>query len=153
MKNSIRLLLLSMLTLTSVAYAVSVPSIEVTVAGPDGKLAFKGRTNSNGVFATGDLSPGQYVVQFSSKNTSEIKGKQYALVVSAGKKKVSADIAGEKLAGGGVAMKVDVGPKMKITGQVANGQMADGKNVKYINGKKYVYVSGETGSHLGGRWV
>ncbi len=153
MKNSIRLLLLSTLGLSTIAYGAVMPSVDVTVADSGGKLAFKGRTNSTGAFATDNLNPGVYVVQFTSKNGAEMKGKQYAVVVSAGKNKVRADVAGEKFGAGGIAMKVEMGQKMKITGSVANTQVAGGKNVKYINGKKYVWVAGETGSNLGGRWV
>jgi hypothetical protein len=76
------------------------------------------------------------------------------LVVSAGKKKVAADtVAGEKFAAGGVAMKVDVGAGLNITGQVASAGAADA-NVKIIKGKRYVWVKGgETGSNIGGHWV
>ena len=82
-----------------------------------------------------------------------MKGSQFTLVVSAGKKKVAAnDVAGEKFAAGGVAMKVDVGPKMKISGQVANAATAD-KNIKIINGKRYVWLPREMGSNIAGRWV
>ena len=48
------------------------------------------------------------------------------MVVSAGKKKVIATgVSGEKFHGGGVAMRVNVGPGLKITGQVANEQLVE----------------------------
>jgi hypothetical protein len=130
-----------------------VPAIDVVVSDASGKVAFKGKTNADGTFSTPNLAPGNYVVQFNSKS-SVLKGNQYALVVSAGKKKVAAGaVAGEKFAAGGVAMKVDVGTGLKITGQVASTAAADA-NVKIINGKRYVWVKGgETGSNIGGRWV
>src|SRR3984893_1723863 len=83
-----------------------------------------------------------------NSSSGELKGKQYAVVVSAGKKKVSANVAGEKFAGGGVAMKVDVGPGLNITGQVAaqNGPTSKG-------GKKMVWIPKQLGSNVAGHWV
>ena len=131
----------------AVAYG-AVPAMNVTVSDASGKAAFKGTTNANGTFATANLKPGNYVVQFNSKSAAA-KGSQYALVVSAGKKKVSANaVPGEKFTGGGVAMKVDVGAGLNITGQVAaetNGAMK--------NGKKMVYIPPPIGSHMPGKWV
>lgn len=99
----------------------SVPSVNVVVSDAGGKAAYNGATKANGTFATGKLQPGKYVVQFNSKNAA-LKGAQYSIVVSAGKKKVVANaIAGEKFLAGGVAMKVDVGANLNITGQVATG--------------------------------
>jgi hypothetical protein len=77
-----------------------------------------------------------------------LKGKKYALVVSAGKKKVSASIPGEKFARGGVAMKVDVGAGLNITGVVAADDAPISKN-----NKKMVWIAPELGSNLPGRWV
>jgi hypothetical protein len=83
-----------------------VPSMNVTVSDPSGKMAFKGATKNDGDFATAKLPPGNYVVQFTTK-TSSVKGGQYSIVVAAGKKKVVANaVAGEKFLGGGVALKV-----------------------------------------------
>lgn len=148
-------ILLSLLGSASLALAAT-PSINVTVADASGKVAYKGKTAANGTFSTGKLQPGNYVVQFNSDNA---KG-DYAIVVSAGKKKVTADsVAGGKFAKGGVAMKVDNSAGVNISGQVAeavkNGEstLADGTKVKVVNGKRYVWVSGGTGSNLGGRWV
>ena len=49
-----------------------------------------------------------------------MKRNRYLLVVSAGRKKViAADVPGEKLLGGGAALKINVGLGLKIAGQVA----------------------------------
>jgi hypothetical protein len=78
----------------SVVYG-AVPALSVTVSDASGKAAFRGATNATGTFATTNLKPGNYVVQFNSTN-SALKGNQYALVISAGKKKVSANAVAEK---------------------------------------------------------
>ncbi|MGI8819658.1 MAG: hypothetical protein ACR2ID_02110 [Chthoniobacterales bacterium] len=154
MKNLPAKLLLVLAIATTIAYAgAAVPPINVVVT-KDGKAAYKGSTTGNGTFATGKLEPGNYVVQFNSSNSAAKSG-EYTIVVSAGKKKVSAEgVAGEKLMQGGVAMKVDVGAGLNITGQVVavKAQAGDHK-VKIINGKRYVWTGPETGSHMGGRWV
>ena len=49
------------------------PTFKVTVSGPGGKVAFKGATNTAGIFATSNLSAGNYVVQFNSSNAA-VKG-------------------------------------------------------------------------------
>lgn len=153
MKNKIRNFSLLLCLTAASAYSASVPALDVTVSDKGGKVAFKGKTNAQGTFATTQLTPGNYIVQFNSKNGA-LKGNQYAIVVSAGKKKVNADgVSGEKFAAGGVAMKVDVGAGMKVTGQVVDAKSQSNANVKIINGKRYVWVAGETGSNLGGRWV
>jgi hypothetical protein len=123
------------------------PPVDVTVSN-SGKAAFKGKTDTKGAFATGTLQPGNYVVQFNS-NSAELKGKTYAIVVAAGKKKVTASVPGEKFARGGVAMKVDVGAGLNISGQVATG--ADGPVNK--SGKKMVWIPKKTGSNMPGHWV
>jgi len=138
------------LAAASIAYG-GVPPMNVIVSDASGKVAFKGATSASGTFATGAIAPGAYVVQFNSKS-ADLKGKQFAVVVSAGKKKVAADaVAGEKFGAGGVAMKVDVGSGTKITGQVASAVAVDNKNVKIIKGKRFVYVK-EIGSNVG-KWV
>jgi len=131
----------------SVVYG-AVPALNVTVSDASGKAAFRGATNADGTFATTNLKPGNYVVQFHSTNPA-LKGNQYALVISAGKKKVSANsVTGETFAAGGVAMKIDVGASVKITGQVA----VESK-VAMKDGKKMVWIPQRIGSNLPGRWV
>jgi hypothetical protein len=148
MKNMIRSTAMSLLLLAvSVAHG-GTPAMSVTVSDAGGKAAFKGATNSSGVFATPNLKSGNYVVQFNSNNPA-LKGKHYALVVSAGTKKVAASaVPGEKFAGGGVAMKVEVGSGLNITGQVA--AVADGA-VK--GGKEMVWIPPMLGSNLPGHWA
>src|SRR5205085_2472398 len=83
--------------------------------------AFKGVTKGDGVFATAKLPAGNYVVQFTTTNSSAKSG-LYSIVVAAGSKKVVANgVAGDKLLGAGVAMKVEVGTGLNITGQVVAG--------------------------------
>jgi hypothetical protein len=120
MKTLFGLLLGLFLVAASLANA-AIPSVNVTVSDASGKLAFKGATKNDGGFATEKLQPGNYVVQFSSKNAA-LKGGNYSIVVAAGTKKVVANgVAGEKFLAGGVAMKVNVGSGLNITGQVATG--------------------------------
>lgn len=132
-----------------------IPSMDVTVLNAAGQVAFRGPISANATFATRNLDPGDYVVQFNTKSAA-VKGNQYLLVVSAGKKKVIAtEVAGETFIRGGAAMKIHVGPGAKITGQVANDQsMARVNGLKYrvINGKRFVWVTAELGSHRGGHW-
>jgi hypothetical protein len=152
MKNLFRNLALS-LVLASMVYGAGAPPLEVTVSDASGKIAYKGRTSSTGTFSTGKLGPGNYIVQFNSKSAP---AGQYTLVVSAGKKKVSADaVEGAKFSKGGVAMKLEGVPAgMNITGQVASGAAAGSNpNVKVVNGTTYYWVKGNTGSNLGARWM
>lgn len=145
MKIIVRTLLLFVALVAATAFA-GVPPVTVTVSN-SGKATFKGTTDAKGTFATAKLEPGNYVVQFNS-NSSELKGKNYAVVVSAGKKKVAADVAGEKFGGGGVAMKVDVGAGLNITGQVAPQTGPVSKN-----GKKMVWIPPMLGSNMPGHWA
>ncbi|MGI8481007.1 MAG: hypothetical protein ACR2MF_02915 [Chthoniobacterales bacterium] len=128
----------------------------MTVSDASGQVAFRGMTNANATFATTNLRPGNYVVQFNAKSAA-LKGNQYLLVVSAGEKKVIADaVPGEKITAGGVAMRVAVGSGLKISGQVASQQLVESTanpNIMVRNGKRYAWVTAETGSNLGGHWV
>jgi len=153
------------LFLISLGYGATVPTMDVTVSSANGKVAYKGTTNANGIFATGNLEAGNYVVEFHSKNAAT-KGSKFGIAVSAGKNSVSADaVAGEKIAANGVAMKVAVAAGTKITGQVASGLAAtkavtnastgsqSNAKVKIINGKRYVWVMPQKSSLEGGHWV
>jgi hypothetical protein len=147
----------------SVANAAT-PPMAVTVSKGD-KVVYTGSTNASGVFSTGKLEPGNYVVQLNARSAAAVKNEQFTLVVSAGKKKVSADaVAGEKFTAGGVAMRVPVVNGTNITGQVVSSKDAaaaqansavgsSSDKVRIINGKRHVWVGPETGSHIGGRWV
>jgi len=148
MKKIIRSAVISFVFIAAGMANGGVPTINVTVSDAGGKAAFRGTTNTDGTFATASLKPGNYVVQFNSASGA-VKGNHYAIVVSAGTKKVSAvAVPGEKFAGGGVALKVDVGGVLNITGQVA--AEANGA-VK--NGKKMVWIAPQLGSHFPGHWV
>jgi hypothetical protein len=142
------------LIVASMAYG-AIPAMSVTVFDGNGKVAFKRALSSDGVFSTGNLPAGNYVVQFNS-NSAEVRNKSYLLVVSAGTKKVIADsVSGGEFSGGGVAMKIAVGATRKITGQVAPDQLAtttDGPKMRVVDGKRYVWVNGGTGSNLGDHW-
>ena len=159
MKMTARKILLPLiLVATSLASGAGMPPMDVTVSAEGGKLVYKGKTTAAGTFATGTVEPGKYVVQFNSNNPA-LKGSQFGFVISAGKAKVLAEaVSGNKL-GAGVAMKVDAGRGVNITGQVMNGKVggpvaASGNTkVKIIKGKRYVWVGPETGSNMGGHWV
>ena len=155
-----RILSLSILiAAASAVYGAGMPQLSVTVSDGAGHVAYKGHTNSGGTFATGKLQPGDYVVQF---NGGGMPSGNYALVVSAGKQKVMAEaVAGEKFGKGGVAMKIKVSEGMNVTGQVSSGKAgavaatagAGNAKVKIVNGKRWFWVNGSTGSNLGGHWV
>ena len=136
--------------------SASVPPMEVTVFDASGKVAFKGPTSADAAFATGNLQPGNYVVQLKTRSAAA-KDNQFLFVVSAGKKKViAAAVPGETFTGGGAAMKVTVGPGLKITGKVAkeaDRSAAGVSNYRVIDGKRYFWVIAETGSNRGGHWV
>jgi hypothetical protein len=150
MKHIIRpALFLIVLAATSLAFG-AVPPVTVTVSGPGGKVAFKGATNTAGTFATSKLGTGSYVVQFTSSNAP--KGSHYSVVISAGTKKVAANaVAAEKLAGGGVAMKIDVGAGLNITGQVVAEDKSSAPMGK--NGKPMVWISRKLGSNIAAHWA
>lgn len=148
MKNTARLSLLVVAFFAASIACGAVPAMNVTVSDASGKANFKGTTDSKGFFATANLPPGNYAVQFVS-NSAAVKGNNYSIVVSAGKKKVTAGpVPGEKFAKGGVAMKVDVGPGLNITGQVVTAMSGAVKD-----GKRMVWIPPMLGSNLPGRWV
>lgn len=160
LRDSLLLSSLALLGAATLAWA-AVPAMDVTISDSTGKVVSKLKTDSEGLFTTNSLRPGNYVVQFNSKSSG---GGPFALLVSAGKKKTSADsVAGSKFVNGGVAMRVAVDTPMSLVGQVAPvGHITLGSDqkgtkstakVKYVNGKKFVWVQGTLGSNLGGRWV
>ncbi|MDQ6624199.1 MAG: T9SS type A sorting domain-containing protein [Verrucomicrobiota bacterium] len=144
MKNLLRnALFTAVLAMASLAYGAA--PINVTVSNPSGKVVARMQTDSKGAFGTGTLPAGQYIIQLNSKDSS-MRGAHYTIVVSAGKKKVSAEsIAGEKLAGAGVAMKIDVGAGMKLAGQAVQAE-AGGK-------PGMVWIGPHAGSNMRGHWV
>jgi hypothetical protein len=140
----------AILALSGPSAVGAVPSLKILVADSSGKVAYKGATDSSGLFATPRLQPGNYAIQFTSNNAPP--GSRFTLVVAAGTKKVAANaIAAEKLAGSGVAMKIEVGASLNITGQVA----AEDKNSAPIgkNGKPMVWIATRTGSNIAAHWA
>jgi hypothetical protein len=152
MRTIVRTFVAVLFAAASVAFG-ALPQLAVTVADSAGKPAYKGATNAKGTFATGTLKPGKYVVQFTAK-AADVKGSSYALVVSAGSKKVTANsVAGDKLAaGGGVAMKIDVGSGLNITGMVTTGSQTLRTKIDK-DGKKMVWIPKKLGSNLPGHWA
>lgn len=163
MKTLRRSLLFTCLALVSATSLVSasVPIMGVKITNGTGKLVFNGKTDGAGLFTAKALAPGDYSVQL---NSNSAKGGPFAVVVSAGKKKVMVgSVPAAQFAKGGVALKLKVDKAMNLSGQVSQvGQatakdgapvMENGRKVKYVNGKKLVWVQGELGSNLGGRWV
>lgn len=165
------------LAAASAAWAGSAPGMSVTVTSSSGKVVYKGATDSSGGFKTSTLAPGHYVVKWEA--TGSAKGR-YDLSVDGGKATAIAEaIPGSKFAGGGVAMKVEVGPsEASMNGQIAAAGTAsrsvrttagaasaastpvppdgerkeNGVRVKYEKGKKYVWYQPEM-STLGAHWV
>jgi hypothetical protein len=148
MHNILRTAALSSLFIAASWAYGDVPAMSVIVSDAGGKTAYKGTTNATGGFTTAHLSSGHYVVQFNAKS-SAVKGNHYALVVAAGNKKVSAgSVPGEKFTGGGVAMRLDVGAGLNITGQVATET-----TVSAENGKILVWIPPMLGSNMPGHWA
>jgi hypothetical protein len=161
-------ILLLLLPALSFVHAATIPAMEVTVTNAAGKVAYKGTISANGTFATGNLEPGNYVVEFDSK-AKIAKGTNFAMSATAGKNTVSSDsVLGEKFINPGVAMRISVSGNMKITGQVApagtlskqpqtaasrNGKSKYSGPVKIVNGKRYIWVLPHSGSVEGGHWV
>ena len=136
------------LALTAVASA-AVPTLNVTVADSSGKTAYKGATDSRGIFVSPKMPPGSYAVQFSSKSAP--KGSHYTLVLVAGTKKTSASaVTAEKLAAGGIAMKIEVKADASIQAQVS----ADAAETRIgKNGKLMVWIPKKIGSNLPAHWA
>jgi hypothetical protein len=127
-----------------------VPKINIEVVELSGKTAaFKGAIDSRGIFATPRLAPGSYAVVFTSKSAP--KGSHYTLVLVAGAKKMNANaITAEKLAAGGVAMKIDVSAGRSILGQVSE----EDKSTRIgKNGKLMVWIPKQIHSNLPAHWA
>ena len=149
MKHKLLSIVLCLAFIAAVTASAAVPSLNVSVADSSGKTTYKGATDSRGIFASPKMQPGNYAVQFSSKSAP--KGCHYTLVVVAGTKKTSASaITAEKLAGGGVAMKIEVKANANIQAQVSTEDAATriGKN-----GKLMVWIPKKIGSNLPAHWA
>jgi hypothetical protein len=119
--------------------------MKVTVFKTGGGVAYQGMTDSNGTFVTPSLAPGRYIVQFNSTNAA-LSDDTYAMVVSAGNAKVSANsVAGKMFARGGVAMKVNVGAGLNIAGQIVSESDASAKML--------VWIPTMPGSNFPGHWA
>ncbi len=127
----------------------AVPSLKISVADSSGKVAYKGATDSRGIFVSPKMEPGNYAVQFTSSDAP--KGTHYTLVVVAGTKKTSASaITAEKLAAGGVAMKIEVKTNASIQGQVST----DSKDTRIgKNGQLMVWIPKKIGSNIAAHWA
>ncbi len=155
MKNMARNgLVICALLLAAVAYgATSDAAIQVTAKEKSsGKVAYRGKTGVDGKFSAGTLAPGSYVFEFQANQAATLK------VALAGAKSVKQGGASKD----GLAFDVDVVAGKSVSGQVtampiqgaqAAAASSNNKNVKIINGKRYVFVRGEVGSQMGGKWV
>jgi hypothetical protein len=171
MKNLLRnLLLVTALAGAAAAHAApNVGGMDVTVRQKGGKVAYQGKTDGNGKFATGQLEPGSYTLEVRSKNAASFRGTEVQISVSAGKGSAvnQSSVAGSKF-GGGVAMNVEVKRAAALQGQVSTGSgvaaaatLAETNTkgplvagaVRIIKGKRYVWMPPEVGSNMGGRWV
>ena len=157
--------LLAGLLAQSTASAATLDGIDVTVK-KDGKAVARARTAAGGKFTTGALEPGAYNVEFRGSNAADLKGRQLAISVIAGKQPPREAKASGKHLSGGVALNVEVAKSSKLTGRIseagvevaANTKVPAGyeevkANVKVINGKRHVWVPGPIGSNIGGKWV
>lgn len=145
MKTALRSLILLCAFFTASISFGGVSPVKVTVFTSNGVVAFTGTTDSNGTFATPSLAPGRYIVQFNSKN---LQDNSYAIVISAGEKKVVANsVLGQQFAGGGVAMRVSVGGGLNISGNVVSATNADG------SAKILVWVPQMLGSNMPAHWA
>lgn len=149
MKHLFLGIVLSLAFIGAAQASAPVPTLNVTVLDSGGKTTFKGATDSRGIFASPKMQPGNYAVQFTSNSAP--KGSHYTLVVVAGTKKTSASaITAEKLAGGGVAMNIEVKANNSIQGQVS-ADMAETRIGK--NGKLMVWIPKKVGSNLPAHWA
>jgi hypothetical protein len=154
------LVVVSLVASVSVASA-AISDIQVTVAkDPGGAVAYKGKVDAKGNFATAELPPGSYAVVFTSK-APDLKSEQLSLRVTGGKQKMAADgVEGAKLAGrrrrhedrSGKGIAPEWQHHQRQGGELAGREQGNTK-VKIVNGKRYYWMRPETGSNMGGRWV
>ena len=169
--HSLFLPLLALASFTSLACAGSVSPMHLTVSSHGGKTVYKGMTDASGAFTTPALAPGNYVLLFHSKSTP--KGGPFDLVVSGGEKEVIANsVPGGRFTGGGVAMRVKIEKEVGLRGQVSragvksasgsaaatpvprNGETKEnGMRVKYVDGKKFVWVESDIAAGASGHWA
>ena len=134
------------------AFAANMSGVDITAKEKKtGKVVYQGKTDGGGKFATSTLPPGQYLIELRSK---EAQGFEVALGGAKTAKQVNAK--------DGLAFDVEVAPASKVSGKITPAKMTAAqqqaaakanKNVRMINGKPHVWVRGEIGSHMGGKWV
>ncbi len=153
MKNVLRLCAVTLSALVvSAASAAKTATVDVTAKEKgSGKVVYQGKTDRGGKFTTATLPAGKYLVEFRS---TEPQGFQVALGGTKSAKQLKAK--------DGLAFDVEVAPASKVTGKVTVvpltaaqqlGMAKANKNVRIINGKRHVWVRGEIGSHMGGKWI
>ena len=129
----------------------------------NGTAVFNGKTDARGNFATPELAPGSYAVEFRSKAAAAMKGRDITIALNSGKGQTSETTAPADKFSTGVAMAFEVKRPTKVTGQVgaSTGAEAVGNTkgalvpgtLKIMNGKRYVWMPPELGSNIGGKWV
>lgn len=153
MKNLLRNILPILFAFaTTAALGANMAGVDITAKDKKtGQVVYQGKTDAGGKFATSTLQPGKYVVELRSKDA---QGFQVALGGAKSAKQVNAK--------GGVAFDVEVAPASKVSGKVTAAQLTaaqqqaaakTSKNVRIINGKPHVWVRGEIGSNMGGKWI
>jgi hypothetical protein len=139
------------LMIVSAVRGGGVPNVEVTVSDATGRLTYRNKTDASGVFATGPVAAGNYVVQFNAKHAA-LNRSDYAIYAAAGHRRMIADaISGATFAGAGVAMRLKPTTATPIIGQVAVGGV-NALGTKIVKGVRYVLLPPQTGD-LGPRWV
>ncbi|HSH40233.1 MAG TPA: carboxypeptidase-like regulatory domain-containing protein [Chthoniobacterales bacterium] len=153
MNNSLRntFLILSAYVVTT-ASAANMSGVDITAKEKrSGKVVYQGKTDAAGKFATSTLEPGKYLIELRSK---EAQGFQVALGGTKTAKQVNAK--------DGLAFDIEIDPASKVSGKVTGTPMSaaqqqatakNNKNVRIINGKRYVWVGGQIGSQMGGKWI
>ena len=130
----------------------TVAGMDVTVSDAAGRLVHRGKTDAAGVFVTGRVAPGNYVVQLNAKKVA-LNRNDYGIFAAGGTHRVVADaVEGATFAKGGVAMRLKLKAATPIIGQVALGGV-NALGTKIVGGLRYILMPPETGSHAGPRWV
>ncbi len=160
MKTFARLLPLFVcaLLLSPSGWAASNSGVQITAKEKSsGKTVYQGQTTIGGKFSTPALQSGSYVFEFTSKDSPGFK-------IALSGPRTAKQTSGR---GNRVVFAIEMGKAAKVNGQVMSTSAvvasADTKgapamekvraNVKVMNGKRYIWVPGEIGSNMGGKWV
>ncbi|MBA2271443.1 MAG: carboxypeptidase regulatory-like domain-containing protein [Chthoniobacterales bacterium] len=143
------------------------PPLDVTVKSA-GKVVHQGKTDAGGSFATPEMPPGKYTVEFRSGKSKPAAG-SLMFVISAGKGAATQSAAPAERLSGGVAVNLDVKKPAPLSGRVtaaAAGSAAASAGTEWkqgdplvpgalriIKGERYVWMPPEMGSNMGGKWV